>query len=98
RRRPDDLLEHRRLVQFFAESERLLVGALLGPLAIVDVGCRGVPADDASLLVAERRVADEVPQVLAVVTTRPDLAFVGKSAGEGGAGRVPQLRELIRVK
>src|SRR5262249_23732818 len=34
-RRPDDLLEHRRLVDFLTESEGFLVGALLGPLPVV---------------------------------------------------------------
>src|SRR5262249_53892593 len=69
---------------------------LLGPLAIVDVGSRSVPAHDASLVIAERGTTDEVPPVLAILATDPDLEFEGRSGGEG-AGCVPHFREVVRV-
>src|SRR5579862_3881461 len=73
-------------------------GALLGPLAIVDVGGRDVPAHDGSPVIAEWRVADEKPPVVTILATDPDLAFVGESAGEGSARRVLQLREVVWMK
>src|SRR5262249_39184153 len=69
---------------------------LLGPLAIVDVGSRSVPAYDASLVIAERGTPDEVPPVLAILAADPDLEFEGRSGGEG-AGCVLHLREVVRV-
>src|SRR5262249_29669767 len=62
----DDLLEHRRLVDFLPEREGFLVGALLGPFSVVDVGSGAIPANDPSLVVEERVVVDEKPAIPAV--------------------------------
>src|SRR5262249_40546774 len=77
RRMTDDLLEHRRLVDFLAKSEGFLVGALLGLLPVVDVGSRRIPANDPPLRVEERVVVDEDPPVLPVAPAKPLLVAKG---------------------
>src|SRR5690349_19244824 len=70
-RRPDDLLEHRRTVDFFAQRQVLVANPVLPSLAVVDVGRGGVPAHNATVLVTKRAIADEEPSVHAIVTPGP---------------------------
>ena len=61
-----DLLEHRRPVDLLAEREVLVAHPLLGALAIIDVGARRKPANDAAVGVAQRRAAAEDPPILSI--------------------------------
>jgi hypothetical protein len=50
-----------------SRSEVLVAHPLLGSLAVVDVRSARIPAEDASLLVAQWMVADQEPPVLAIL-------------------------------
>jgi hypothetical protein len=51
RRGADDLLEHRGAIDLFAQREVLASNPVFGPLEIVDVRSRGIPADDVAVMV-----------------------------------------------
>src|SRR5215469_6881662 len=69
---PDDLLEAPHLTAdlllevdpFLSELDVLVAEPLLFPLLIVDVGCRGVPADDLAAFIFQRIVLHNVPAIL----------------------------------
>jgi hypothetical protein len=62
-----------------AELALVLADALLRLLAVVDVGPRPVPADDASLVVVQRVHADEEPAVRAVLSEDAGLHLERRS-------------------
>src|ERR1700733_239341 len=74
-RSSDDLLEHRRLVDFFAQRNIFFLEPLLGPLAVIDIGPRGIPPRDAPLLVRYRDQAIVEPAILSVVSPEPCFVF-----------------------
>jgi hypothetical protein len=55
---PNDLLEHRRAIDLFAQRKIFASDALFGSLAVIDVSSCGIPADDIAVVVANRIVAD----------------------------------------
>ncbi len=65
-RRSDNLLEHRCLIDFFAQRDILVLQYLLSLLAILDIGRRGIPACEASLLISQRVMAEKKPAILPV--------------------------------
>src|SRR6266436_9518976 len=75
RRGADDLLEHRRAIDLFAQREVLASDAVFGPLAVVDVGSCRIPADDIAVVVAERAVAGQEPTILSVFPARALLGL-----------------------
>src|SRR2546427_6700318 len=58
---PDDLLEHRHLVDLFAKRDVLVSDRFLRPLPILDVGPRDIPARDPTVLVPQRVRAEQKP-------------------------------------
>src|SRR4029077_5001839 len=63
----DDLLEHGGPHDVFAPGHVFVAPPVFPPLAIVDVGSRGIPAHETPLFVAERVVTDEEPTVLTIL-------------------------------
>src|ERR1700746_597436 len=74
-RRPNDLFEHRRTVDFFAQHEIFILRPFLAAFAIVDVGSRCIPTHEFFLFVAERVVTDEEPTILAILSQRSLFDF-----------------------
>ena len=54
--------------------------SILGPLAVLDVGGREVPARDASLLVAQRIVTEQKPPMRSILSPYPCFELVRKVA------------------
>ena len=69
----DDVLKHRAAHDLFAQREVLVAHAVFVPLALVDVGARRIPANDATLRVELRVVLDEKPAIAAVLPAGPLL-------------------------
>ena len=65
-RSSDDLLEHRCLVDFFAQRDVLVLEPLLGLLAILDIGRGDIPTREASLFIPQRVIAEKKPAILPV--------------------------------
>src|ERR1700751_317545 len=80
RRSSHDLLEHGRLVDFFAKGNVFVLESLFSLLAIVDIGSRNIPAHNASLFISQRVVAEKEPQILAVVSLQTSLGLVRGAA------------------
>src|SRR5208282_4011517 len=68
RRSTHDLLEHRGLVDFFAESHVLVLKSLFSLLAVFNVGPGDIPTCNLSLLVVQWIVTDQKPAILSVVS------------------------------
>src|SRR6266853_1669001 len=98
RRGADDLFEHRGAVDIFAQREILITHALFGPLAIIDVGARRVPAQRLTVLIPHRVVLHEEPPVLAIVTPSALLEVEGHATREGVPALLPQARYVFRMK
>src|SRR5258707_1554596 len=64
--RSDNLLEHRCLIDFFAQRDILVLQYLLSLLAIFDINRRSIPTGDASLLISQRLMAQKKPAILPV--------------------------------
>src|SRR5512140_99083 len=69
RRSPDDLLERRGQVDRLAQGHVLCPKSLFGSLTFVDVYADDIPADNPTLLVEKRFVADKLPAILAVMSS-----------------------------
>ena len=76
RRGPDDLLEHRRRVNFLPQRDVFLLQSLLGSLAIVNIGQRHIPTHDPSVVVAHRIVARQKPAIASISVAQPRLQFI----------------------
>ena len=98
RRRADDLLEHRRAVDVFAQREIFVAHAIFGALAIVDVGFRCIPADDTAVGVANGVVADQEPTILPVVAARALLGFKRLTAHERLPAFLLKPRHITRME
>ncbi len=98
RRGADDLFEHRGAVDIFAQREILITHALFGPLAIIDVGARRVPAQRLTVLIPYRVVLHEEPPVLAIVAPSALLEVEGHATREGVPALLPQARHVFRMK
>src|SRR5208283_1258033 len=62
-------------VHAFQEPDPRLA-LLLGSLAVFDIGCRDIPAQDASLLVAQRTIAEQEPSIRSILSTHACFEFV----------------------
>src|SRR5262249_44687823 len=97
RRRPGDALERRRLVEFLRKHTRLRVGALLGQLALMNVRGRGEPANDATILVGERRAAAEMPAILPVASPKAHLEIGADGSLSDPADLFQNRRHVVRM-
>src|ERR687891_2267549 len=97
-RRSDNLLEHRRVSDFFAQRNVFVSHPVFGSLAIVDVGSRCIPTHEASLFVAERVVSDEEPTILPILPQRSLFDFKRETACKGRPALLPQPLEILRMK
>jgi hypothetical protein len=77
-----------------SELALVLPDALRGPLAIIDIGPRGVPAHDPPSVVAQRGDTNEEPPVLTVPS--PEAPFRLPRSGFGKPA-LPSRRERIDV-
>src|SRR4029077_18170005 len=59
----DNLLEHRRCVDFLSQGDVFLLESLLGVLAIIDIRTADIPVDDLSLVIANRFGTSKKPAV-----------------------------------
>src|SRR5215813_11856293 len=97
RRVTDDLLEHRGLVDLLTKRQVLALHAFLCPLAILDVRQRRVPADGASLLVAPRIEAHQVPPIASVLRPHPSF-HLGPFAADDLLEFASQPLEIVRME
>src|SRR5258705_11819278 len=65
----NDLLEHRRLVDFFSQCHVFLLKPLFRPLAIVDISTGDIPPEDLALVVAHRVVTSQKPTITSITST-----------------------------
>src|ERR1700675_3421504 len=61
-----DLLEHECLIDLLPQRKVFVTHPLLGPLAILDIGCRRIPPCEASLFIHHRFKAEKKPAILPV--------------------------------
>src|SRR6266850_1982801 len=98
RRGADDLFEHRGAVDILAQRQILITHALFGPLAIIDVGARRVPAQRLTMLIPYRVVLHEEPPILPVVAPSALLEVEGHAARESLPALLPQACHVFRMK
>jgi hypothetical protein len=98
RRRPDDLLEHRRTVDLFAQRDVLVANSIFGTFAIVDVGGRGIPPHNAAVVIAQGPISDQEPAILAVVAPGSLFVLERFSAFECVTSLLPEALDIFRVK
>src|ERR1700746_450663 len=82
-RSSNDLLKHRCLVDFFAESDVFLLQPLFISFAVVDIGASGIPTQDLSLLVAHGVVTNQKPAVASIALPQPPFAFKSRATRYG---------------
>jgi hypothetical protein len=97
-RRADDLLEHRRAIDLFAQREILAQDAVFGALALVDVSPGGIPPDDMAVVVANRVVADQEPAILPVFAAHALLGFKRFAAPERRQAFLLESRQITRME
>src|SRR6185295_16467999 len=78
--RSNDLFEHRRTVDLFAQHEILVLCTFLAAFAVVNVGAGCIPADDFSVFIPQRIVLDKKPTILAIFPQRPLFDFKRQTA------------------
>src|SRR5258707_606446 len=95
RRGADNLLEHRRFVDFLSQSDVFLLESLLGVLAIIDIRTGDIPADDLSLVIANRVGTSQKPAVTPIALAQPQLQLVGRPCREGTIKIISLPRSVI---
>src|SRR5215472_4564138 len=65
--RTHNFFKHRRAIDFLTEYEVLVPESFFSPLSVVDVGCRGVPADDLAAFIFQRVVLNELPSIFSML-------------------------------
>src|SRR4029077_4465605 len=95
---PHDLLEHRRTIDLFAQREIFASDPLFGLPAVFDVGPRRIPANNVSLLVPQRVVADKKPAILPVAPPCSLFIFKWRAACKRLLAFVPQSLYIVWVK
>src|SRR5438034_2487308 len=86
------------MIDFLAQRQVFFSDALFRLLAFFNVGSRRIPANEASLFVAERVVTDEEPTILTILPQRSLLDFKREAACKGRPSLVPQPFEILRMK
>src|SRR5216683_1969202 len=95
---PHDLLEHRRPVDLFAQRDIFASHPLFGLLAVFDVGPCRIPANNVSLLVPQRMVADKKPTILPAAPPCSLLIFEWRTACKRLLAFVTQSLHIVRMK
>src|SRR6202035_4107028 len=90
----NDLLKHRCLVNFFAESDVFLLQFLFNPLAVFDIRTRNVPTQDLFLVIAHSVVTREKPAVTSIALAQPYFDFKSSAARHG---TIPLILEPLRI-
>src|SRR6185503_18830064 len=93
-----DCLEQGRAYYFLAQRDVFVSHPVFGPLAIIDVGSRCIPTQQASVFVAERVVTDEEPTILPILPQRSLFDFKRETASKGRPALLPQTLEILRMK
>src|SRR4030081_1744343 len=75
----NDLFEHRRPVDFFAEGDVFVLQSFLSSLPVFDIGTRNMPAQDLSL-VADRVVPSKKPTIVFITPAHSHFDFKRRSA------------------
>src|SRR5580692_9442186 len=73
--RTDNFLKHRGAVDLLTQSNVFVLEALLGSLAVVDVGCGCEPSNNPALFVFLRVVLNEVPTILPALFQSTQFVF-----------------------
>src|SRR5258707_9362937 len=97
-RRSDDLLEHRCLIDFFTQSDVLMLESLFSLLAILDIGRRGIPTCEAPLFIQNRIKAEKKPAILPVSPPSPRFELVRGSASEFARTFARHSWRILRVE
>src|SRR4029077_2579275 len=93
----NDLLKHRCLVDFFAESDVFLLQFLFSSLAVFDIGTRDIPTPDLSLVIADRVQTSQKPAVSSIALAQPQLQLVGRPCRESTIKIIAVPRSVIRM-
>src|SRR5262245_51749821 len=96
--RTDDLLEHRRSIDLFAQGQILLPEPLFRLLAFFNVGGRRVPANNAPLFITQRIVPDQKPSILSVLSSRPYFHVKRDATRERALAIVSHSFDIFRMK
>src|SRR5437867_11487436 len=86
------------MIDFLAQRQVFFSDALFRLLAFFNVGSRRIPANEASLFVAERVVTDEEPAILTILPQRSLFDFKREAARKGRPALVPQPLKILRLK
>src|SRR6266849_4942954 len=95
---PHELLEHGRAIDFFAQRDIFASHPLFGLLAVFDVGPCRIPANNVSLLVPQRMVADKKPTILPAAPPCSLLIFEWRTACKRLLAFVSQSLYIVRMK
>src|ERR1700686_4321932 len=79
RRSSDDLLKHRRTIDLLSQCQVFVSHSLFGPLAVLDINPRCVPANDSALFISQRVVVNEKPPILSIAATASLFLLEGKA-------------------
>src|SRR5882724_6535519 len=86
------------MIDFLAQRQVFFSDALFRLLAFFNVGSRRIPANEASLFVAERVVTDEEPTILTILPQRSLFDLERESTCQCGLALFPQSREIFRME
>src|SRR3984893_518862 len=79
----NNFLEHRRAHDLLAQRDVFVSRPVFGPLTIIDISSRRIPANDLSGLVQQWVVLDQEPPILTIFSQSPLLIFEWSRVGEG---------------
>src|SRR6266478_7913672 len=75
----NDLFEHRGFVDFFTQSDVLLLQSLLSSFAVFDIGARNIPTRNLSIVVVHRIETRQKPAITSIAFAHPQLQFVRRA-------------------
>jgi hypothetical protein len=96
-RRSDNLLEHRRLVDFFSKSDVFLFQSLLSSLPVFNIGTRPVPSRDLPFVVAHRVEANLKPSIASVTLAYAHLHLVSRTGRRSTIGMRVEAIDVFRM-
>src|SRR5882762_7413947 len=93
----NDFLEHRRAFDFFAQHEIFILRPFLAPFAVVNIRSRCIPANEASLFVAEWAVSDDEPTIPPILSARSRFDFKRLATLQARLPFISQPFQVVRM-
>src|SRR4029077_10513493 len=97
RRDSNDLLKHRCLVDFLAQSDVFLLQPFFSSFAVFDIGGSNIPTNNVPLVIEHRVGTSQKPAVTSIELTQPQLQLVRRPCRDSTVKIIQVPRSIIRM-